>query len=79
MSRFDAFLAGFEFRTATPQYEPGDELPVIITGRDGDDALVRIGDTRLRLPDTDVAVDDEVRIRVTAFDADDATGEAELL
>jgi len=52
---------------------------VIITGRDGDDALVRIGDTRLRLPDTDVAVDDEVRIRVTAFDADDATGEAELL
>jgi hypothetical protein len=79
MSRFDAFLAGFEFRTATPQYEIGDELPVIITGRDGDDALVRIGDTRLRLPDTDVAVDDEVRIRVTAFDAADATGEAELL
>ncbi len=79
MSRFDAFFEGLEFRTATPQYEPGDELAVIVTGRDGDDALVRIGDTRLRLPDTDVAVDAEVRIRVTAFDADDATGEAELL
>ncbi|NHX36250.1 MULTISPECIES: DUF7513 family protein [Halolamina] len=79
MSRLDAFLAGLEFRTATPQYQPGDELPVIVTGRDGDDALVRIGDTRLRLPDTDVAVDEEVRIRVTAFDADRSTGEAELV
>lgn len=63
----DAFFEGLEVRSATPQYEPGDELSVIVTGRDGDDALVRIGHPRLRLPDTDAAVD-----------ADDATGEAEL-
>lgn len=79
MSRFDAFFEGASFRTATPQYEAGDELDVIVTGREGDDALVRIGDTVLRLPDTDVVVDSEVRIRVTEFDADASTGTAELL
>ncbi|GAB7093405.1 hypothetical protein JCM30237_05570 [Halolamina litorea] len=78
MSRFDAFVAGLGFRTATPRYEAGDELDVIVTGRDGDDALVRIGDTVLRLPGADVAVDDEVRIRVTEFDAYSSTGTAEL-
>ena len=78
MSRFSAFFEGLTFRTATPQYEPGEELDVIVTGRDGDDALVRIGDTVLRLPDTDVAVDEEIRVRVTAFDADESAGEAEL-
>jgi hypothetical protein len=79
MSRLSAFVAGLTFRTATPEYSPGDELEVIVTGRDGDDALVRIGDTILRLPATEVAVDEEVRIRVTAFDAEESTGEAELL
>ena len=79
MSRFDAFFEGVSFRSATPQYSEGDELTVIVTGRDGDDALVRIGDTLLRLPETDVAVDSEVRIRVTEFDAGASTGIAELL
>jgi hypothetical protein len=79
MSRLDAFLAGLTFRTATPAYSPGDELEVIVTGRDGEDALVRIGDTVLRLAGTEVAVDEEVRVRVTAFDAEASIGEAELL
>jgi len=79
MSRLDAFLAGVNFRTATPQYSAGDELNVIVTSRDGDDALVRIGDTVLRVLDTEVSVDAEVRIRVTDFDAADSTGTAELI
>lgn len=79
MSRLDAFFAGLTFRTATPQYSAGDELTVIVTGRDGDDALVRIGDTVLRVADEDVDVDEEVRIRVTEFDGDSSTGAAELL
>ncbi|GAB7012925.1 DUF7513 family protein [Halolamina salina] len=80
MSRLDAFLAGFEFRTATPTYSPGDELTAIVTGRDGDDAVIRIGDTVLRLPGAadDVTVDEEARVRVTSFDEGSATGEAEL-
>ena len=80
MSRLGAFLAGVGFRTSKPTYSPGDELTVIVTSRDGEDALVRIGDTVLRLPGAadDVTVDEEARIRVTAFDADNATGEAEL-
>jgi hypothetical protein len=79
MSRFDAFFEGASFRSATPQYSEGDELAVIVTGREAGDALVRIGDTILRLPETDVALDSEVRIRVTEFDADESTGTAELL
>ena len=79
MSRLDAFLAGLTFRTATPEYSPGDELAVIVTGRDGEDALVRIGDTVLRLAGSEGAIDEEVRIRVTAFDAENSTGEAELV
>lgn len=79
MSRLDAFLAGVTFRTATPQYSPGDELDAIVTGHDGDVAVVRIGDTVLRMPDATVSVDEEVRIRVTEFDDADSTGVAELL
>lgn len=81
MSMFSAFLEGLEFRTATPEYSPGDELEVIITGREGDDALIRIGDTVLRMggADDDVEVDDEVTVRVTSFDTTTSTGEAELL
>lgn len=80
MSRLNAFFAGVGFRTSTPTYSPGDELTAIVTDRDGEDALVRIGDTVLRLPGAadDVTVDEETRIRVTAFDDESATGEAEL-
>lgn len=81
MSRLGAFFAGAEFRTSKPTYSPGDELTAIVTGRDGEDALIRIGDTVLRLPGAadDVTVDEEARVRVTAFDDDSATGEAELV
>jgi hypothetical protein len=76
MSRFDALTAGLGFRTTTPQFEVGEEILAIVTGREGNDAIVRIGDTVLRMPGSDLHVDDEAIIRVTAFDPANATGEA---
>lgn len=79
MSRLSAFIKGLTFRTATPKFEVGRELPAIVTGRDGRDALVRIGDTVLRVDDADLRIDDEVVVRVTSFDASRSTGEATLV
>lgn len=79
MSRLDAFLKGLEFRTSRPEYDAGDELDVIVTGREAGEAVVRIGDTKLFVADGHLSVDDEVRIRVTEFDDDRSVGRAELL
>lgn len=79
MSRFSAFLEGVAFRTSTPTFEVGQEIPAIVTGRNGNDAVIRIGDTVLRLPDSDLRIDDEAIVRITAFDADSFTGEAEFV
>ena len=80
MSRLGAFFAGVGFRTATPSFEPGERVTAIITGRDGDAALARIGDTVLRVRDTPAsALDRKVRIEITTFDGANARGEAEFL
>jgi hypothetical protein len=75
----DKLFAGWGFRTRTPEYAPGDELVVYVTGYE-DAPIVRIGDTALRLADGDPSlVDERIRIRVTAFDADTHTGSAERI
>lgn len=76
----EKFLAGWSFRTRTPEYAAGDELVAFVTGRDGDSLVVRIGDSRLMVPDTNgVLVDQRVKLRVTSFDADAHQGRAEVL
>jgi hypothetical protein len=80
MSFLDAFTAGFGFRSATPEFDAGDELTVIVTGIDADGPIARVGDTIFRVPDAPAdAVDAKVRIRVTAFDDNDHEGEAEFV
>lgn len=79
MSRLSAFLSGLTFRTTRPTFEAGQEVEAIVTGRDGDDALVRVGDSLLRVVDCDVEVDADVRIRVTEFDDNDHRGTATLV
>lgn len=79
MSRFDAFFEGMSFRTTTPTFDVGQEIPLIVTGREGTDAVARVGDTRLLLRGSDLRVDDEIIARVTAFDDDSHTGEAEFV
>ncbi|AXG07424.1 hypothetical protein DU500_13870 [Haloplanus rubicundus] len=73
-------FAGWTFRTNRPSYAVGDELTAFVTGYEDGVAQVRIGDTIITLADADRGLDDRlVRLRVTEFDADDATGSGELL
>lgn len=78
MSFREKYLAGWQFRTRTPAFEPGEELTVYVTGQDGETSVARVGDSVLRLADS-VPADTRVRIRVTDFDADTHAGEADVL
>ncbi|GAA0658564.1 DUF7513 family protein [Salarchaeum japonicum] len=76
----DAFFAGVGFRTATPSFDAGDEFVVVVTGREGDTPVVRIGDSVLRVPDAPRdSVRTKVRVRVESFDDADHTGTATYL
>jgi hypothetical protein len=80
MSALEKLLAGWTFRTRTPSFEPGAEVPAVVTGfRDGS-AVVRVGDSELRLPDAGPElVDTRVRLRVLDFDDATHTGTAEVV
>ena len=80
MSRFDAFTAGWSFRTTTPSFEPGEEITAFVTGYENGSGVARIGDTVLTL--TDAApelVDTQIQLRIEEFDESDHTGRATVL
>ena len=52
MSIFSAYLEGWSFRTKFPDFEPGDEIQVMVTSMEDGDAKARIGDSVLRITDT---------------------------
>ena len=80
MSLLDKYLAGWGFRTNTPEFEPGEEITAFVTGYDGEAPVVRIGDTVLQVADAPVeAVDARVRLEVESFDASTHTGTATYL
>jgi hypothetical protein len=78
MSALEKFLAGWQFRSRTPSFEPGAEVVAYVTDTDGAESVLRIGDSRLEL-DEQLPADAKVRVRVTAFDDGTHRGEAELL
>jgi hypothetical protein len=74
------FFEGFGFRTNRPEFEPGQEIDVYVTGYEGDTAIARIGDSVFRIPDAPQDVlDKRVRLRVEEFDGNDHDGRASLL
>jgi DNA-directed RNA polymerase subunit E'/Rpb7 len=80
MSLFDRVRSAVTFRTATPGFEPGEEFTAYVTGTNESGVVVRIGDSKLLIPDADHALlDEQVRLRVRSFDAASHEGEAELL
>jgi ABC-type molybdate transport system ATPase subunit len=82
MSLFEDLFSDWQLRTATPRLEQDQEVTVVVTDYDQETgaAVVRIGDSRLRIEDTQPdIVDMSVRIRVTDFDTNEHTGTAELL
>ncbi|SDY19486.1 DUF7513 family protein [Halobellus clavatus] len=80
MSRFESLFAGLTFRTSTPAFEVGDEVPAFVTGRGDDGLLVRVGDTVLELPDADPSLlDAKVQIEIESFDARTHRGTARVV
>jgi hypothetical protein len=80
MSVWEKYTKGWTFRTSRPTFEVGEELDVFVTGFEGETAIVRVGDTILRVPDAPRdALDKRVRLRVESFDDNDHDGTATLL
>ncbi|WP_135820296.1 DUF7513 family protein [Halostella litorea] len=74
------YLRGWRFRTATPSFDAGEEVTVILTGVRGDDVVARVGDSTLAVDGASPAdVDRKARVRVKRFDDGDHEGRAELL
>ncbi len=80
MSLFDRVRSAVTFRTATPDFEPGEEFTAYVTGTNESGVVVRIGDSMLHIRGAGHALlDEQVRLRVQSFDAASHEGEAELL
>ncbi|WP_396612757.1 hypothetical protein ACH9L7_05645 [Haloferax sp. S1W] len=80
MSRLDKLLAGWTFRTATPTFEPGEVITAFVSDNDGNDIIVRIGDSILRIEgDTEAQAETKVSLKVTSFDAQNYVGTAEIV
>jgi len=80
MSRLDMFLAGLKFRSATPDFEVGDEVPVFVTGTSTSGVRARVGDTVLELTDADPSLlDAKVKIEIESFDEETHRGTARVL
>jgi hypothetical protein len=80
MSLREKYFAGVGFRTNEPSFEPGEEASAFVTGYDGGAALVRVGDTLLRIEDApENGLDTRVRFRVEEFDGNDHRGTATYL
>ncbi|MBB6645963.1 DUF7513 family protein [Halobellus ruber] len=80
MSLLEKYTKGWSFRTNKPSFRAGEEISVFVTGVEADDPIARIGDTTLRIRGGSAdLVDSRVLLRVTSFDDDSHTGEAEYL
>lgn len=74
-----SWFSGVGFRSATPKFNPGDTVEVILTGydRERDLVLARIGDTLLTVDGVGPGdVGDQHPVRITSFDEEQFTGEA---
>lgn len=80
MSLFGRLFAESAFRSSNPAFEVGQEVTAFVTGKDGDVALVRIGDTVIQLADAGgVPVERRVRFEVETFDAGSSRGRGRLV
>jgi len=77
-----SFFTGWHFRTATPEFGPGEQIEAYITGYDNEHQCgeARIGDSILAVrgvaPD---AVHQLMTLKVLRFDPASNTGEAEAM
>ena len=75
-----SFLTGWQFRTATPAFEPGQQIQAYLTDFDASRnvGVARIGDTVLTVHGVDAGdVDALMTLRVRQFDKTHHRGDAE--
>jgi hypothetical protein len=80
MSFVDKYMAGWKFRTTTPDYDPGEEIEVMVTSMKDGKAKARIGDSVLRIKDApEGALNMRLLVEVDEWDTEDHIGEATYL
>ena len=72
-------FANWRFRTATPAFEPGQQLEVYLTGFDAGRGEARVGDTLIEVEGASAAqVDSLVEITIDSFDKAAHRGKARV-
>ncbi len=82
MSVLNRFLQGWEFRSATPSFEAGEEITAYMTGYmpEQNIGVVRIGDSILTIPEAELEnVDTLLRLEITSFDEARYHGKARIV
>lgn len=82
MTLLEKYFKGWRFRSSTPSFDPGDEVSVFVNRYDEPEGVgvARIGDTSLYVEGTGPEhVERRVRVRVTEFDAANASGRGEFV
>jgi hypothetical protein len=77
-----SFFTGWQFRSSTPSFGPGEEIEAYITGYDEarQRGEARIGDTIISVRGVEpAAVDQLVTLKILRFDPASNYGEAELV
>ncbi|APE95831.1 DUF7513 family protein [Halodesulfurarchaeum formicicum] len=80
MSVLEKWLAGWTFRTAKPDYEPGEKIEVMVTSMQNGKAKARIGDSVLRIKEVpEDGLNTRVMVKVDEWDTEDHIGEGTYL
>ncbi len=80
MSVFDAFLEGWSFRTKLPDFDPGQEIEVMVTAVDNGVVKARIGDSILTINDAPAnPLHKRVMVKIDEWDNDGHHGEGTYL
>ncbi|MEF8881238.1 MAG: hypothetical protein V5A34_01780 [Halapricum sp.] len=80
MSILQKWLAGWSFRTSTPDFEPGLTIEVMVTAVDDGHATARIGDSTLRIDGAPAdALYTRILVEIDAWDVDANAGESTYL
>jgi hypothetical protein len=80
MSFVDKYMAGWKFRTTTPDYDAGETIEVMVTSMKEGKAKARIGDSVLRIKDApEGSINKRLLVEVDEWDTEDHIGEATYL
>ncbi len=80
MSLLSKYLKGWQFRTNTPAFEPGESVELFVFDVIDGTPVASVGDTKLFIEDaTPELAGTRAIVEITSFDDDEHTGSAKLL